>query len=276
MEKEFLFVPETSPKSIGRQVTIEYAQCSETILQDVKKIETAMTDAAIMSGATVVNSSFHCFEPHGVSGVVIIAQSHFTVHTWPEYRYAAVDIFTCGDTMDIPLAISEMAAGFASKYHMISSDTPRQCPVSPANAVKARDDQEICVHLIQSAPKHDLIRLYKDAGWWEEPKNGNLDFLDTMVRNSVLFAGAFSGETLIGMGRALSDGVSDAYIQDVAVLSSFRGKGIGKKLVKTLVTGLEEKGIGWIGLIGEPDTASFYEPLGFSILQNYIPMKLIR
>ncbi len=276
METESFFVPDTAAKVLGRQVAIEYAQCSKAILQDAGKIEKAMTDAAKKSGATVVNSSFHCFEPHGVSGVVIIAQSHFTVHAWPEYRYAAVDIFTCGDTIDISLAINEMAASFESGYHMISSDTPRQCPISHVNAAKAGAEQNISVQLIQSAPKNDMIALYKDAGWWEEPRDGNLDFLDTVVRNSVLFAGAFSGQRLIGMGRALSDGVSDAYIQDVVVHSSFRGKGVGKQLVQTLVTGLKQKGIDWIGLIGEPNTASFYEPLGFSILQNYIPMKLTR
>ncbi len=262
--------------ALGRQVAIEYAQCRKAILQDAGNIEKIMTDAAKKSGATVVNSSFYCFEPQGVSGVIIIAQSHFTVHAWPEYQYAAVDIFTCSDTMNISLAINEMAKGFGSKHHIISSDTPRKCPVLPGDAAHLPDaaDQNICVHLVQSAPKNDMIALYKDAGWWEEPRDGNLDFLDTVVTNSVLFAGAFSGQRLIGMGRALSDGVSDAYIQDVVVHRSFRGKGVGKQLVQTLVTGLKQKGIDWIGLIGEPDTAAFYEPLGFSILENYIPMKL--
>ena len=48
-------------------------------------------------GATVVSSHFHQFSPYGISGVVIIQESHLTLHTWPEYGYAAVDVFTCGD-----------------------------------------------------------------------------------------------------------------------------------------------------------------------------------
>ena len=59
-----------------------------------------MNQAAELAGATIVSSNFHHFSPHGVSGVVIIAESHLTIHTWPEYGYAAVDLFTCGDTVD--------------------------------------------------------------------------------------------------------------------------------------------------------------------------------
>ncbi len=59
-----------------------------------------MKRAAIECGATIVNSVFHTFNPHGVSGVVVIAESHLAIHTWPEYGYAAVDVFTCGDTVD--------------------------------------------------------------------------------------------------------------------------------------------------------------------------------
>ena len=56
--------------------------------------------AARVSGATIVSDTFHHFSPHGVSGAVIIAESHLAIHTWPEYGYAAVDLFTCGDTVD--------------------------------------------------------------------------------------------------------------------------------------------------------------------------------
>jgi S-adenosylmethionine decarboxylase len=59
-----------------------------------------MNSAAVSSGATVVRSVFHLFNPHGISGVVVIAESHLAIHTWPEFRYAAVDIFTCGDDVD--------------------------------------------------------------------------------------------------------------------------------------------------------------------------------
>ncbi len=56
-----------------------------------------MREAARRSGATIVEDVFHLFNPHGISGVVVIAESHLSIHTWPEYGYAAVDLFTCGD-----------------------------------------------------------------------------------------------------------------------------------------------------------------------------------
>ena len=58
-----------------------------------------MIGAANEAKATIIESRFHQFSPYGISGVVVIAESHLTIHTWPEYRYAAVDIFTCGKTL---------------------------------------------------------------------------------------------------------------------------------------------------------------------------------
>jgi spermidine synthase len=79
---------------------------------------------------------------------------------------------------------------------------------------------------------------------------------------------------MIGMGRAISDGISDAYIQDVVVLKSWRKKGIGGEIIKEIVKRLKESEIDWIALIGEPGTEKFYSGLGFKKMQSYIPMKL--
>ncbi|MBU0509480.1 adenosylmethionine decarboxylase [bacterium] len=87
-------------KALGRQIVVEYYGCNPDILNDVALIKRVMRDAAIASGATIVQEAFHLFNPHGVSGVVVIAESHLTIHTWPEYAYAAVDLFTCGDDVD--------------------------------------------------------------------------------------------------------------------------------------------------------------------------------
>ena len=85
---------------LGKHLICEYYGCSSSLLNDVARIQTLMREGAISAGATVVDERFHVFEPHGVSGVVVIAESHLTVHTWPEYGYAAVDIFTCGEQID--------------------------------------------------------------------------------------------------------------------------------------------------------------------------------
>ena len=75
------------------------------------------------------------------------------------------------------------------------------------------------------------------------------------------------------MGRLISDGVSDAYIQDLVVLPEYRDKGIGREIVKTLINHCKKKGIHWVGLIAEPDQDGFYSNLGFKQMKNYIPMK---
>jgi S-adenosylmethionine decarboxylase proenzyme len=86
--------------TLGRHLLAEFYECEPNILNNVALIETAMTDAARKAGATIVEKVFHHFSPYGVSGVVVISESHLTIHTWPEFGYAAVDLFTCGDTVD--------------------------------------------------------------------------------------------------------------------------------------------------------------------------------
>lgn len=87
-------------KALGRQILVEFYGCDKTVLGDTELIHKTMHEAAVASGATVVNEVFHAFNPAGVSGVVVIAESHLAIHTWPEYGYAAVDLFTCGTEVD--------------------------------------------------------------------------------------------------------------------------------------------------------------------------------
>ncbi|MFH2093627.1 MAG: GNAT family N-acetyltransferase [Pseudomonadota bacterium] len=131
----------------------------------------------------------------------------------------------------------------------------------------------IVIKIIQTAPENDLIQLYQQAGWLEPSSDGQTVFSQNIVKKSAVFAGAFDGEKMIGMGRALSDLISDAYIQDVTVLTPYRGRGIGGKIIQLLVKKLQENGVDWIGLVGEPGTLSFYEKLGFGQLEGYLPLK---
>jgi S-adenosylmethionine decarboxylase proenzyme len=87
-------------KKLGRHLIAEYADCSVERLNDAAFLERSMLEAVRKSGATIVRSVFHRYAPQGVSGVVVIAESHMSIHTWPEYGYAAVDFFTCGQTVD--------------------------------------------------------------------------------------------------------------------------------------------------------------------------------
>lgn len=83
-------------QSLGKQLIVEMYGCEKTLLDDPIHSERILVEAANRSGATVIQPFFHHFSPHGVSGVVVIAESHIAIHTWPEYAYCAVDIFTCG------------------------------------------------------------------------------------------------------------------------------------------------------------------------------------
>ncbi|MHB1127621.1 MAG: adenosylmethionine decarboxylase [Bacillota bacterium] len=86
--------------ALGRHVLAEIYGCEFDVLNDIKKVEEIMVNAALEAGAEVREFVFHKFSPQGVSGVVVISESHLAIHTWPELGYAAVDVFTCGDKVD--------------------------------------------------------------------------------------------------------------------------------------------------------------------------------
>lgn len=102
-------------KALGKHVIAEFYDCDHEAINNHEWVETVMLEAAEISGATVVKSSFHKFNPHGVSGCIVISESHFTIHTWPEYGYAAVDVFTCGDVINNQLALNYMRDKFGAK-----------------------------------------------------------------------------------------------------------------------------------------------------------------
>lgn len=101
--------------ALGRHILVEFFGCSSNILNEVPYIETSMVDAAKAAGATIINSTFHHFSPFGVSGVVVIQESHLAIHTWPEYRYAAVDLFTCGDLVNPWVAYDYLKQAFEAE-----------------------------------------------------------------------------------------------------------------------------------------------------------------
>ncbi len=135
---------------------------------------------------------------------------------------------------------------------------------------------EVEIRILNAVDRAAVERLYRQAGWWRESDqtaDGNA-WIDALARGSFCFAGAFAAGEMIGMGRALSDGVSDAYIQDVTVLRAFRGRGIGAAIVRCLCRELRSRRIGWIGLVAEPGTQAFYRRLGFAEMAGHIPMRL--
>ena len=109
-------------KALGRQMMIEFYGCNASVLNDKNFLSKAMNEAAIKAGATVVTDVFHEFNPHGISGVVVIAESHLAIHTWPEFAFAAVDLFTCGNDISADIALrylqSELQADRMSVMEM--------------------------------------------------------------------------------------------------------------------------------------------------------------
>jgi len=97
----------------GYLILGEFANCS-TLPDNLKSLQIHMQKAAQLMGAHVVQSLFHKFNPYGLSGVVVIKESHFAIHTWPEYQYAAVDLFSCGK-MRHTIGFKYLAKVFGSK-----------------------------------------------------------------------------------------------------------------------------------------------------------------
>jgi S-adenosylmethionine decarboxylase proenzyme len=96
--------------ALGHHLLVEFTGCEPAALADLELVTTTMLQAAEASGATIVTHSFHHFSPYGVSGAVIIAESHLAIHTWPEHGFAAVDFFTCGKVdMDRGIALLKRA-----------------------------------------------------------------------------------------------------------------------------------------------------------------------
>lgn len=101
--------------ALGLHRLIDLYGCDPDRLADADAVRVALLDAARRAGATVVTQHFHQFEPHGVSGVVVIAESHLTIHTWPEYHCAAADLFTCGETIDSDYLVRLLKESFSAQ-----------------------------------------------------------------------------------------------------------------------------------------------------------------
>jgi S-adenosylmethionine decarboxylase len=107
-------------KALGRHVLAELYGCEPGMLDNVERVRDMMVAAALAAGAEVREVAFHKFSPQGVSGVVVISESHLAVHTWPELGYAAVDVFTCGDRVDPWDACNHIVEGFKADHYTAS------------------------------------------------------------------------------------------------------------------------------------------------------------
>ena len=101
--------------ALGTHLLLELKECNSKTLGNLEFVQETLKNAALEAKATIVEVAFHEFSPFGISGMVVIAESHLAIHTWPEYGYAAVDVFTCGDLIDPRVAAKFLIEKFESK-----------------------------------------------------------------------------------------------------------------------------------------------------------------
>lgn len=122
----------------------------------------------------------------------------------------------------------------------------------------------------------EIEALYQAEQWISGPDA--VKTIQKIIQGSFAFFIATQevdqNSTVIGMGRVISDGCSDAYLQDIAIKTEFRGQGIGLKLIQHMITRCQQNEISWIGLIAKPGTEAFYQKLNFQIMPKYTPMLL--
>ncbi len=109
-------VVQCSNRSVPRGIhtMLELYGCPATLLNDPRFIEKAIRDAADKAGCELIQLNHHHFQPHGVTAVALLAESHMSIHTWPEHGYAAVDLFTCGESSDPQAACDLLVDRFAA------------------------------------------------------------------------------------------------------------------------------------------------------------------
>jgi S-adenosylmethionine decarboxylase len=111
-------------KALGTHIIVELSECNSGILRNVDRVASILVAAAKEANAEILQTAFHHFAPDGVSGVVVIAESHLSIHTWPEFGYAAMDIYTCGDKTEPWKACRYAATEFQAKQ-MLTTEVRR-------------------------------------------------------------------------------------------------------------------------------------------------------
>jgi aralkylamine N-acetyltransferase len=139
------------------------------------------------------------------------------------------------------------------------------------------DDERIRTVIIDKPTADEIlmiIELYQLQGWWQADDENRNQLIPKLISGSHCFVVALAGDKIVGMGRAISDGISDAYIQDMTVRREYRNRGIGRGILQTILDKLQSGGLQWIGLIAEPGSSGLYKSAGFRQMSAWTPMLL--
>lgn len=136
-------------RALGRHLLLELFGCDLKSIDSLEGVKASMVEAAKRARATIVEVTFHEFNPFGISGVVLIAESHLSIHTWPEYRYAAVDIFSCGETLQPEVAAGYLVEQFSAERTTVVElqrglflqDPPQMSPADLPVAAESYGDE---------------------------------------------------------------------------------------------------------------------------------------
>jgi ribosomal protein S18 acetylase RimI-like enzyme len=137
-----------------------------------------------------------------------------------------------------------------------------------------KEINRIQVEIVDDWEEKAIVALFRAGRWWKDGMDPSR--IGELIKGSFLFAVAVDVSTgeVVGMGRVISDGVADAYIQDLVVLADCRSMGVGSMIMSALIEGCRSRGIAWIGLIAEPGSDEFYRSLGFKTMEGHVPMLL--
>jgi GNAT superfamily N-acetyltransferase len=155
----------------------------------------------------------------------------------------------------------------------LSGDAARRVTREKPWGIPVEGETGVEVQVVTAWDPEEIVSLYRSAGWWQEERDDPGEIGD-LIRGSLVFVVAVdrrSGKA-IGMGRAISDAVSDAYIQDMVVLPEYRGMGIGTAILRRILAVCRDRGIRWIALIAEGGSGDFYRGLGFVAEEGDISM----
>lgn len=142
------------------------------------------------------------------------------------------------------------------------------------NKIDLNNNNCVVIKNVSCWKEEEIVELYSAGGWWKDYMDRTE--INRLIQGSLLFALAIDTATgkAVGMGRAISDGVSDAYIQDLVVLENWQKRGVGRMILEWLIEECKSRKITWVGLIAEPGKEDFYDSIGFRKMSGYVPMLL--
>jgi spermidine synthase len=205
---------------IGWQCVIDLHHCATPHLDDIDWVRRTMLEAARRAEATVVSEQFHRFQPHGISGVVVIGESHLAIHIWPEREFAAVDVFTCNSRINMRAAAEWLADSFGAADPRFVYFLRGREPIVSANSERAEGAHktDVAERLARDEPRDEIYIDQDDeiGGHWFVI-DGMIATRQTPYQRAEILQFAHFGRALVLDGK-LQSAERDEYIYHEALV----------------------------------------------------------